>query len=141
MLVSIFLTMKATILDTHGSMSVCCSPKKSWEKWNGTISRDIILHGRCQFHQHYTRAFCQSKSVTRNITREKLPNQCSYEKFLRIKLMKLTPDVYWCCQKKRKEEKKMKEHKLLQTGWRDLFQIKLQKTITRTSKTNTVLCF
>jgi len=51
-----------------------------------------------QFHHHYTRAFfvrifCQSKIVTRNLTREKLPNWCSYEKIVPITLMKLTPSL------------------------------------------------
>jgi len=50
----------------------------------------------CQFHQHYmpsffVQIFCQSKNVIRNVTREKLPNRRSYEKFVRKMLMKLTP--------------------------------------------------
>jgi len=64
------------------------------------LQRNVLLYvysigPRCQFHQHYSRAFFirifqYSKNVTRNITREKLLNQRSYEKFVRIKLMKLT---------------------------------------------------
>jgi len=41
----------------------------------------------------FAQIFCQSKNVTRNVTREKLWNQHLYEKFVRKMLMKLTPAV------------------------------------------------
>jgi len=47
----------------------------------------------CQFHQHTCAFFIRIFRQSKNITREKLPNQCSYEKFVRIKLMKLTPSL------------------------------------------------
>jgi len=53
-----------------------------------SVSLVIVVVTFRRFHQHYTRAFfvrifCQNQNVTRNVTREKLPNQCLYEKFVR----------------------------------------------------------
>jgi len=66
--------------------------------WRSRFRDTLLMPGCSQFHQHYTRAFfvrifCQSKNVTRNITREKLPNRRSYKKFILIMLTKLTPVV------------------------------------------------
>jgi len=53
------------------------------------------IDGKCQFHQHFMRAFCanilMSKITKPNVTREKLLNSISYEKLAHKKLIKLTP--------------------------------------------------
>jgi hypothetical protein len=46
---------------------------------------------RCQFHQHFTRAFFEPKFFqSQTLSREKLLNGLSYEKCARKMLMKLT---------------------------------------------------
>ncbi len=53
---------------------------------------ESVKEYRSQFHQHFTRAFlvrifCQSQNVTRKAAK----TTYSYEKFVRLTLMKLTP--------------------------------------------------
>jgi len=54
--------------------------------------------------------FSPKQNVTRHVTREKLPKKHSYEKFVRLTLMKLTPGFrifFW----RKKGEKKYSEKK------------------------------
>jgi len=67
---------------------------------NETIYNPLILHilegwkerTRCQFHQHFNTNFsykrCFSSFFSVHVTREKLPKQRSYEKFVPKMLMK-----------------------------------------------------
>ena len=57
-----------------------------WNQHLVSISWTLYAH---IFHTN----FFPKQNVTRHVTREKLPNQRSYEKFVRKMLMKLTPVV------------------------------------------------
>ncbi len=63
-----------------------CYKRYPWPSIDLFLLPYIVKFLPCrQFHQHYMRTFfvqifCQSKNVTRNVIREKLPNRRSYKK-------------------------------------------------------------
>jgi len=68
--------------------------KKEWEIISVVEKNQTT---RCQFHQHFMRAFCANifANITKpNLTREKLLNLLSKEKFAHKMLMKLTTDLF-----------------------------------------------
>jgi len=59
-------------------------------------SSALVFFTRCQFHPHFMSKFFIWKFVQIQIlSREKLLKRLSYEKFVRIMLMKLTPGLYF----------------------------------------------
>jgi len=72
---------------------------------------------RCQFHQRFTRKFfVQISPQSQNVTREKLPKQCLYEKFVRKMLMKLTAGNCWA-----KIRSLCNTQSLIEIQWKTIF--------------------